>query len=91
MDDNDLRAFIAYQQELQRQMMKLSEDDRYGICDQGWYNDTIRGYLILAMQGAGCDSETIKSALNALYYEFDSVSAKDAAAQYHRFLRTNLR
>lgn len=63
---------------MQAKAFSLSKEERMHLCDMGFYNQTIRGYLILAMQNAGFPKEEIKRALYGLKLAFDDTSAAEA-------------
>ena len=66
-------------------VMSLTEEQRYLLCDLGYYNEVIRGYLILAMQGAGFEGADIGKALNCLSGALDDCTAKEARQAYQKF------
>lgn len=48
------------------------------ILDTGYYNDSIRGYLKIAMFRAGVPEETQKKVMEKLYFVFDDYNARKA-------------
>lgn len=70
---------------MQRKISGLTEADRMYICDAGYYNDVIKGYLIAAMKNAEFCREDIEKALNGLRWAFDEKTAADASKIYDKF------
>lgn len=66
-------------------VMSLTQEQRYLLCDLGYYNEVIRGYLILAMQDAGFEGAEIGKALSCLSGAFDDCSAREARQTYQKF------
>ena len=56
----------------------LTAEERLHICDMGFYNDAIRGYLIKAMKNADFQKEEIARALDGLRWALDSMTAAEA-------------
>lgn len=56
----------------------LTESQIDFLCDGGWYNNTIEGYLILAAQEADFTKEQIKALKRGLKSAFDWHSKADA-------------
>lgn len=65
--------------------MDLTKEERYELCDMGYYNDVIRGYLIAAMQDADFSRKDINSVLGALRGVFDTTSAEEADAIWQKY------
>ena len=81
------REAIQAIQAMEKKAHALTHEERMHICDMGFYNDVIKGYLIEAMKFADADftREDIESALNGLKLSFDSTTAEEAAAVYLKF------
>lgn len=56
----------------------LTESQIDFLCDGGWYNNTIEGYLILAAQEADFSNEQIRKLKKGLKSAFDWHSKADA-------------
>lgn len=82
--DNERNEIIEKFQELQRKAFALTHEERMGICDMGFYNDVIKGYLIAAMQNEGFSSDDIKRASKGLRRAFDEITAGEAAEIYKK-------
>lgn len=81
----EMQAFIAHQREMEKKIFALSDEERNKICNMGFYNDTIRGYMIYAMKESGFSREDIEKALNGMWRAFDDIDAKEAARVYIEF------
>ena len=64
---------------LEAKIMSMTPEERLTVCDMGYLNDSIRGYMILAMRDAGCSEKEICKAAECLHYIFDKVNAAEAA------------
>ena len=53
MDNERLKAAIEKHRLMDEKAFALTNEERMHICDMGFYNDVIRGYLIKAMENAG--------------------------------------
>lgn len=65
----------------------MTKDERMHICDMGFYNDVIRGYLVQAMKFADANftKADIESAPRGLNEAFDTTSAAEAETIYMKF------
>ena len=63
----------------------LTKEEINFLCDAGFYNDAIKGYLITAAKNAGLDREQIKKLLDGLYWAFDEKDKVDAEEIYKNF------
>lgn len=72
-------------QEMQAKIQQLTEEERFFLCDSGYFNDTIRGYLIQAMKNADFSKEDIDKALGGLRWAFDDISASEAAEKWRKW------
>lgn len=86
MDENELDKAIDEHQKMMAKVLALTHEERMNICDMGFYNDAIKGYLIVAMRYAGFKNEEIKRALRGLTGAFDDKTADEAAAVYDNFI-----
>ena len=64
---------------LEAKIMSMTPEERLTVCDMGYLNDSIRGYMVLAMRDAGCSEKEICKAAECLHYIFDEVNAAEAA------------
>ena len=72
-----------------REMMQwansLTDAQKDFLCNGGWYNNTIRGYLIAAAQYADFTDEQIKELLGGLRWAFSEKNRADAESISNKF------
>lgn len=73
---------IEKRKQMDEKAFALTDEERMHICDMGFYNDVIRGYLIKAMQNADFEEKEISRALRGLHWAFDDVDATRAEKLY---------
>ena len=85
MDADDVKAF-----ERQIKACEIADDEdglAYELCDIGAYNDVIRGYILLALEG----HEDIRDEVIAnMRYIFDAWNARSAENYYKKYAKGNL-
>ena len=64
---------------LEAKIMSMTPEERLTVCDMGYLNDSIRGYMVLAMRDAGCSEKEICQAAECLHYIFDQVNDAEPA------------
>lgn len=82
MTEEELRAAREKHRMMDEKAYALSEEERMHICDMGFYNDVIRGYLIKAMENADFEKKEISRALRGLHHAFDDMDAARAEQHY---------
>ena len=82
MTEEELRAAREKSRVMDEKAFALTEEERMHICDMGFYNDVVRGYLIKAMENADFEKKEISRALRGLHYAFDDMDAKRAEQHY---------
>ena len=80
----DVKAIKRYS-ELTAWAESLTEEQVNFLCDNCYYNDTIKGYLIEAGRNAGLDREAIKELLNGLRLALSEKNKADADRVYMDF------
>ena len=68
--------------ELMNWAMSLSKEQIAYLCDGGWYNNTIKGYLISAAKKADFSNEQIKLLLNGVRFALSELDKNDADNVY---------
>ena len=63
----------------------LSQEQMDFLCNCGWYNNTIRGYLIAAAREAEFSDEQIRQLLSGLRWAFSEKTKADADEISNRF------
>lgn len=83
--EKEMSEAAAKELSLMKKARALSDEERMGICDLGYYNDTIKGYLIAALQVAEFSDEDIRRALDGMRWALSEKNAADAAALCRKF------
>lgn len=78
-------AIAQHHEDIRIMMQKLPPEDRYLICDQGWYNNTIKGYFIAALRIAGKSDDEIRELLSNVKHALDEKSSYEADQLYMQF------
>lgn len=81
----EMQAFYAHQREMENKIYALTEEEINKICNMGFYNNTIMGYMIYAMKVKGFSREDIDRAICGMWRAFDDINAKQAAEVYIEF------
>ena len=82
MTKEEMKAVVEKRRLMDEKAFALTEEERMHICDMGFYNDVIRGYLIKAMENADFESKEISRALRGLHHAFDDMDAERAEKLY---------
>ena len=82
MTEEELREARKKIRLMDEKAFELNEEERKHICDMGFYNDVIRGYLIKAMENADFEKKEISRALRGLHHAFDDMDAARAEQHY---------
>ena len=82
MTEEELRAAQEKIRRMDEKAYALLDEERMHICDMGFYNDVIRGYLIKAMENADFQDKEISRALRGLHHAFDDMDAIRAEQHY---------
>jgi adenylate cyclase len=95
MDDNIMLSEEPSQEELEVAQKKFAELMHWAqsltaeqiafLCDGGWYNNTIRGYAVIAAENAGFTSEQIRKLLDGFHSAFDDNDKVQAEQVYRNF------
>ena len=82
MENEDLKAAIEKRELIDEKAFALTNEERMHICDMGFYNDVIRGYLIKAMENADFEKKEISRAIRGLHHALDDMDATRAEKLY---------
>ena len=82
MAKEEIKAAREKHRLMEEKAFALTEEERMHICDMGFYNDVIRGYLIKAMENADFEKKEISRALRGLHHAFDDMDATRAEQLY---------
>lgn len=83
--EEERRAFWQHEHELTAWMQSLTPEQIDKLCNAGYYNDAMRGYLIAAAKEAGMDHDQQQALLNALRYCLDTLTKAEAEQLYMNF------
>lgn len=78
----DKREIIARERELMQKAIEVPEEVRYRLCDMGYYNDAMKGYLIKGMRNAGFSASEISRAVRGMREAHDELTAEEAERVY---------
>lgn len=74
--EEEKKTFFAHQHELYKWAFSLTQEQIDFICNGGWYNNAIKGYLIAAAKVADFTNEQTRALLDGLRW---ALSEKDKA------------
>lgn len=83
--EEEIKADLEKYQKLLDWAHTLSPDQKDFLFNAGWYNDTIRGYLIAAAREAEFTDEQIHQLLIGLKWALSEKTKADADEVYRRF------
>lgn len=67
------------------EMMILTEAQRHALCDMGYFNTTIYGYMVEALEIAGFSREDIRKAIGGMRMALDETTAAEAEEAFRTF------
>lgn len=79
---------MEYKDWVQREMSLLSQatgvpkEVRYKLCDMGYYNDAMKGYMIAGMRRMGFTESDIRKAVLGMRSAHDELTAEEAEKVY---------
>lgn len=68
--------------ELMIASLSIPKEVRYKLCDMGYYNDAMKGYLIAGMRSAGFTDSEIGRAVRGMRSAHDELTAEEAERVY---------
>lgn len=80
--EEEKKAIIKKQTDLLKWANSLTKEQINYLCDGGWYNNTIKGYLITAAKNADMNGKQIEDLLNGLRCAFSDLSKSQAEQVY---------
>ena len=69
-------------QELLYRAASVPKDVRYLLCDMGYYNDAMKGYMIAGMRTMGFSESEIRKAVLGMRSAHDELTAEEAEKVY---------
>ena len=70
------------ERELQSAAVSVPKEVRYRLCDMGYYNDAMKGYMIVGMKAAGFSESEIRRAILGMRRALDEKTAEEAEKVY---------
>lgn len=67
------------------ELIILTDEQRHALCDMGYFNTVIYGYLIEAMKNADFTREQTVAAIRGLREALDVTTAAEAEEAYRNF------
>lgn len=77
-----MEEWVKREQELLSQAAGVPREVRYKLCDMGYYNDAMKGYLIAGMRNAGFSESEIRKAVLGMRAAHDELTAEEAEEVY---------
>lgn len=68
--------------ELMAKAIAVPDDVRYKLCDMGFYNDAMKGYMIAGMRKMGFTDSEIRKAVLGMRSAHDDLTAEEAERVY---------
>lgn len=75
MDNRDRRLLMA-------EAIAVPKEVRYKLCDMGYYNDAMKGYVMIAMREAGFDERDVLKVVLGMRTALDEKTAEEAERIY---------
>lgn len=75
MDNRDRRLLMA-------EAIAVPKEVRYKLCDMGYYNDAMKGYVMIAMREAGFDERDVMKVVRGMRTALDEKTAEEAEEVY---------
>lgn len=81
----EMKEFWKHRHELDDWAQSLTEEQKDHLCNSGYYNNTIKGYLVLAARDADFTDDQIKALLSGCHYALDMHDKAAAERAYNNF------
>lgn len=78
----DKPEWVKREQELLSQALGVPKEVRYKLCDMGYYNDAMKGYMIAGMRKMGFAEAEIRKAVLGMRSAYDELTAEEAEKVY---------
>lgn len=78
----DNRDWVKRERELMSQAAGVPKEVRYKLCDMGYYNDAMKGYMIAGMRRMGFSESEIRKAVLGMRSAQDELTAEEAERVY---------
>ena len=77
-----MEDWVKREQELMSRALEVPKEVRYKLCDMGYYNDAMKGYMIAGMQKMGFADSEIRKAILGMRAVHDEKTAEEAEKVY---------
>ena len=77
-----MEEWVQKYQEVMSTAVSVPKDVRYMLCDMGYYNDAMKGYLIAGMRKMGFTESEIRKAVLGMRSAQDALTAEEAERVY---------
>ena len=67
---------------LMAEAIAVPKEVRYKLCDMGYYNDAMKGYVMVAMREAGFDERDVMKVVRHMRTALDEKTAEEAEEVY---------
>lgn len=78
----DNRDWVAKERLLMAEAIAVPKEVRYKLCDMGYYNDVMKGYVMIAMREAGFDERDVMKVVRSMRTALDEKTAEEAEEVY---------
>lgn len=76
------RDWVAKERELMSEAASVPKEVRYKLCDMGYYNDAMKGYMIAGMRKMGFTESEIRRAVLGMRAAHDELTVEEAEEVY---------
>jgi hypothetical protein len=76
------REWVARERELMAAAVAVPKEVRYKLCDMGYYNDAMKGYLIAGMRLQGFSEADVRKAVLGMRKAMGEKTAEEAERIY---------
>lgn len=74
--------WVAKERELMAAAASVPKDVRTKLCDMGYYNDAMKGYMIAGMRRMGFSESEIRKAVLGMRAAMDELTVEEAERVY---------
>ena len=78
----DNRDWVSKEHALMAEAIAVPKEVRYKLCDMGYYNDAMKGYVMIAMREAGFDEKDVRKVVRGMRTALDAKTAEEAEEVY---------
>lgn len=78
----DKRDWVEKERALMAEAAGVPKEVRYKLCDMGYYNDAMKGYMIAGMRRMGFSESEIRKAVLGMRSAHNELTAEEAERIY---------